>query len=222
MPDWKQIVRVRLAHTNLEPTNEADIVDELAQHLEERYQALRSEGANEAEAYSAAVDELSESEILLHELRQMKVQSEPLPATNSAGGRNWFVDLRQDVRYGFRTLRRQPVFTLIAILTLALGIGANTAMFSVVNGVLLRPLGFHEPERLVMIWTDNPTYQLGFHEFPAANSDLPEWRATATSFEKIAAFQSTSSADLSEDGDPERIGAVEVSANFCRRWAFNR
>ena len=214
MPDWKQIVRVRLVHTKLDPASEADIVDELAQHLEERYQSLRSEGADDAEAYSVAVDELSESELLLHELRQMKVKPEQLSASNGAGRRNWFADLRQDVRYGFRSLRRQPVFTLVAILTLALGIGANTAMFSVVNGVLLRPLGFHEPERLVMMWTDNPTYQLGFHEFPAANSDLPEWRATATSFAEIAGYQSTTSADLSEDGDPERIGAVEMTANL--------
>lgn len=214
MPDWKQIVRIRLAHTKLEPTNEAEIVDELAQHLEEHYQALRSEGANEAEAYSAAVDELSGSELLLHELRPMKEKPEPLSANNDAGRRAWIADLQQDVRYGSRTLRRQPVFTLVAILTLALGIGANTVMFSVVNGVLLRPLDFPEPERLVMIWTDNPTHQLGFHEFPAANSDLPEWRATATSFAEIAGYQSTSSADLSEDGDPERIGAVEVTANL--------
>ena len=214
MRDWKQIVRARLANTKLEPTSEADVVDELAQHLEERYQALRNEGAGEAEAYSAAIDELSESELLLHELRKMNVKPEPPSASNDTGRRVWFADLRQDVRYGFRTLRRQPAFTLVAILTLALGIGATTAMFSVVNGVLLRPLGFHEPERLVMIWTDNPAYQLGFHEFPAANSDLPEWRATATSFEEIAGYQSTTSADLSEDGDPERIGAVEMTANL--------
>ncbi len=214
MPDWKQIVRVRLANIKLDPASEADIVAELAQHLEERYQSLRSEGADEAEAYSVAVDELSESELLLDELRQMKVKPQPLPASNGTARRDWFADLRQDVRYGFRSLRGQPVFTVVSILTLALGIGANTAMFSVVNGVLLRPLAFPEPEPLVMIWTDNPAYQLGFHEFPAANSDLPEWRANATSFAEIAGYQSTTSADLSADGDPERIGAVEMTANL--------
>ena len=213
MPDWKQIVRRRLANTPLEPTSEADIVDELAQHLEDRYQALRSDGANEKEAFAIVVDEFGESELLLKELRLMEVKSEPPPATNSAGLTRLFGDLRQDVRYAFRTLRRQPGFTLVATLTLALGIGANTAIFSIVNGVLLRPLGFHEPERLFMIWTDNPAYQLGFHEFPAANSDLPEWRAIATSFDQIAGYQ-TALADLSEDGDPERVGAVEVTANL--------
>jgi putative ABC transport system permease protein len=120
-------------------------------------------------------------------------------------------DMFQDLRFGARMLLKNPGFTGVALLTLALGIGTNTAIFSIINGVLLRPLAFHEPERLVMLWTDNPAYQLGFHEFPAANADLPEWRATATTFEQIAAFQ-TSPADLSDDAaDPERVGGVEVT-----------
>src|SRR5262249_36296445 len=121
--------------------------------------------------------------------------------------------LIQDLRFGARMLLKQPGFTLIAALTLALGIGANTAIFSVINGVLLRPLDFRDPDRLFMLWTDNPIYQLGFHEFPAANTDLAEWRAAATSFEQLAAFQS-SPADLSDGGDPERVGGVEVTANL--------
>ena len=122
-------------------------------------------------------------------------------------------ELWQDLRYGARMLKNQPGFTLIAVVTLALGIGANTAIFSVINGVLLRPLAFHNPDRLFMLWTNNPIYQLGFHEFPAANTDLPEWRATATSFEQLAAFQSNP-ADLSGGGDPEQVGGVEVTANL--------
>jgi putative ABC transport system permease protein len=121
--------------------------------------------------------------------------------------------LIQDLRYGARMLVKQPGITLIAVLTLALGIGANTAIFSVINGVLLRPLAFRDPERLFMLWTDNPAYQLGFREFPAANTDLAEWRATATSFEQIAAFQSNS-ADLSDGGVPERVGGVDITANL--------
>src|SRR3954451_8492394 len=109
-----------------------------------------------------------------------------------------------ELRHAIRVLVRRPAFTLVAVLTLALGIGANTAIFSVINGVLLRPLPFHDPERLFMLWTDNPTWQFGFHELPPANSDLPEWRAATTAFEQIAAFQSHL-ADLSDDGDPERV-----------------
>jgi putative ABC transport system permease protein len=122
-------------------------------------------------------------------------------------------DLWQDLRFGARMLLKQPAFTLISVLTLALGIGANTAIFSVINGVLLRPLAFNEPDRLFMLWTDNPTWQLGFHELPPANADLPEWRAEAKSFEQIAALQSHL-ADLTDDGNAERVGGVRVSANL--------
>lgn len=200
MPDWKQAIRSRLTNVPLA------VVDELAQHLEDRYEALRSGGAEEQEAYLAVLDELGDGEVLLSEFQNVAVEKDTRPP-------RYLADLRQDIRYSFRTLRRQPGFALVATLTLALGIGANTAIFSVVNGVLLRPLGFDEPERLFMIWTNNPAYQVGFNEFPAANSDLPEWRATAKSFQEIAAY-GTTPADLSEDGDPERVGAVEITANL--------
>jgi putative ABC transport system permease protein len=121
--------------------------------------------------------------------------------------------LWQDLRYGARMLFKQPGFTLIAVLTRALGVGANTAIFSVVNDVLLRPLAFHEPDRLVMLWADIPTSPLGIRELPVTNADLPEWRASATSFEQLAAFQSNY-ADLSDGGHPERVGGVDVTMNL--------
>ena len=80
MPDWKQLVRSRLSNTQLEPASETDIVDELAQHLDDRYQALRSEGANEKEAYAIVVDEFGESELLLQELRPRFLPTRFLPA----------------------------------------------------------------------------------------------------------------------------------------------
>jgi putative ABC transport system permease protein len=122
-------------------------------------------------------------------------------------------EMFQDLRYGLRMLLKTPGFTLIAIFTLALGIGANTAIFSVVNAVLLKALPFHEPDRIVMLWTDNPALDLGFHELPPAPVDLPEWRREAESFEQIAAIRPRD-ADLSEWGDPERVGGVQVTANF--------
>jgi len=122
-------------------------------------------------------------------------------------------EMFQDLRFGLRVLLKHKSFTAVAVLTLALGIGANTAIFSVVNGVLLKPLAFHDPDSLVMLWTDNPTLDLGFHELPPANADLPEWRARTTSFEQIGAFQSNF-ADLSDDINPERVGGVDVSVNL--------
>src|SRR6059036_2985709 len=118
-----------------------------------------------------------------------------------------------DLRYGIRMLLKIPGFTTVVILTLALGIGANTAIFSVVNAVLLTALPYREPDRIVMLWTDNPSLNLGFHELPPAPPDLLDWRNQARSFEQIAAFR-TRPADLSEQGDLERVGGVQVTANF--------
>jgi len=94
-----------------------------------------------------------------------------------------------DLRYAFRLLLKSPSFTAAAVLTLALGIGANTAIFSVTNAVLLKALPYHDPERIVMLWTDNPSMNLGFHELPPTPLDLPEWRNQAQSFEQISAFK---------------------------------
>jgi putative ABC transport system permease protein len=211
--NWKQEIRRRLTELKLEPTRESEIVEELAQHLDDRYAELRAGGATAPEACAAALDELAEHEKLLHELRRVERPMPREPVMLITGRNNLVAHFWQDLRYGIRMLRRNPGFNLIAMLTLALGIGANTAIFSVINGVLLKPLAFNDPDRLFMLWTDNPAYQLGFHELPPSNTDLPEWRATATSFEQIAALQSNL-ADLSGDGNPERIGGVDVSVNM--------
>src|ERR1044071_1632883 len=113
--------------------------------------------------------------------------------------------LWQDLRYGARMLRKQPGFTLIAVLTLALGIGANTAIFSVVNAVLLRPLPFAEPERLVWLWDTIP-------QLPTAPTSLPEfldWKGQNQSFEHLAAFNGGSMFLDTGDGTPyTRVGLV--------------
>ncbi len=119
----------------------------------------------------------------------------------------------QDLQFGLRMLRKNPGFSFVAILTLALGIGANTAIFSVVNAVLLKALPYADPQRLVVLWTDNPKLQLGFREIPPANADIPEWRARTQSFEQLAIFR-PNAADLSSDGEPERVGGVAVNADF--------
>jgi putative ABC transport system permease protein len=180
--------------------SESDLDEELRYHIKQQTEQNIRMGMDPKEARYAARKAFGGIE-------QAKEQS------RDARGVRGLEDLWLDLRYGARMLMKNPGFTLIAAITLALGIGANTAIFSVINGVLLRPLGFHEPDRLFMLWTDNPAYQLGFHELPATNADLPEWRATATSFEQLAAFQSNT-ADISGGGNPERIGWVEVSANL--------
>src|SRR5262245_54885447 len=119
--------------------------------------------------------------------------------------------LIQDLRYGARILLKQPVFTLIAVLTLALGIGANTAIFSLVNAVLLRPLPFAESERLVWSWGEFS----GGNRASTSPPDFLDFRAQNRSFEELAAGM-FNSFNLTGAGEPERIIGSRVTANFFR------
>ena len=119
--------------------------------------------------------------------------------------------LIKDIRYGIRGLRKRPGFTFVAVLTLALGIGANTAIFSVVNAVLLKPLAFKDPDRLVIVWEDAAF--AGFPRNTPAPANYYDWKSQNRSFEDMAATASASF-NLTGDGDPERVAAHRVSANF--------
>jgi predicted permease len=122
------------------------------------------------------------------------------------------MNVLQDLRYAFRTLIKQPGFTLIAIVTLALGIGANTAIFSVVNAVLLRPLPFRESDRLVMIWHHGAA-AAGGDRTPLAVADLLDLRAQSHSFEGIAAIQ-YAALNYSNGEVPLQVRGVNVTSNF--------
>src|SRR5262245_2021424 len=117
----------------------------------------------------------------------------------------------QDIRYSLRMMRRNPGFTCVAVLTIALGIGANTAIFSVVNAVLLRSLPYQDPDRLVMVRHYN---MHGAGDF-VSGLDFLEWRDQAKTFEQVAAYR-TDTVDLSGRGAPERLSAGLVSANLFR------
>src|ERR1043165_3065596 len=120
--------------------------------------------------------------------------------------------LLQDLRYGFRMLLKQPGFTLIAVITLALGIGANTAIFSVVNAVLLRPLPFRESQRLVMFWNRGAA-AAGGDRTPLAMADLLDCRAQNHSFEGVAAFQQ-GALNYTGGDIPIQVRGAYVTANF--------
>jgi putative ABC transport system permease protein len=119
--------------------------------------------------------------------------------------------LWQDLRYGLRMLRNRPGFTLIAVFTLALGIGANTAIFSVVNTVVLRPLPFAGPDRLVMVWETMP----GNDRRSVAPGNFTDWQKEAQSFEQLAGY-SSAALNLTGDGEPERLTGAAVTANIFK------
>jgi putative ABC transport system permease protein len=119
--------------------------------------------------------------------------------------------LIKDIRYGIRGLLNNPGFTAVAVLTLALGIGANAAIFSVVNAVLLKPLKFRDPDRLVIVWEEASF--AGFPRNTPAPGNYADWKTQNRSFEDMAAT-AEGSFNLTGDGEPERVGAGKVTQSF--------
>ena len=123
----------------------------------------------------------------------------------------WLSELRRDLRYALRTLRKSPAFTAAAAATLALAIATNTAMFSVLNAVLLRPLPYRSPEQLAMLWTEDPTQNL--REGRSAIWDVEQWQRQSQSFADMATFDSVSTVMTGADGVEQIVGA-SISANL--------
>ena len=123
----------------------------------------------------------------------------------------WLEELSRDLRYALRTLRKSPAFTTTAAATLALAIGTNTAMFSVLNAVLLRPLPFRSPEQLAILWTEDPTQDL--REGRSALWDVEQWRSQSQSFADMATFDSVSTTLTGADGAEQIVGA-SISPNL--------
>jgi putative ABC transport system permease protein len=119
--------------------------------------------------------------------------------------------LLQDLRYAFRSFSKKPGFTTVAVLTLALGIGANTAIFSVVNSIILKPLPYRDPDRLAMVWMDNARINVkeDWHSYP----NYVDYRDNTQTFEDIAIFNNRS-LNLTGDGEPERVPGAHGSANL--------
>jgi putative ABC transport system permease protein len=129
----------------------------------------------------------------------------------------WLSDLTQDVRYATRVLRKSPGFSAVAILTLALGIGANTAIFSVVNATLLKPLPFRDPGKIVALWeTENAP-----GSFPLNGTDYLDWKTQSRTFEDMALFSWQSSASVTAGSMPEGATVVQTEANFFSLLGVN-
>ena len=121
--------------------------------------------------------------------------------------------LLQDIRYGIRMWIKNPVFTAVAIFTLALGIGANSAIFSVINAILFRELPYEKPEQLVLLWGDNPRAQLASRQLPTSAANFLSWREQSQSFTELAAFRAWPFIVTGGD-NPERIWGARVSGNL--------
>src|ERR1051325_10411618 len=155
MPDWKKEIRQRLSSLKLAPARESEIVEELAQHLDDRYQELLADGTPGAAAERLTLAELSENELFASELQRVERKTPPEPIITGTNRRiNMVADLWNDLRYGVLMLLKRPGFTAIAVITLALGIGASTAIFSAVNPILFESLPYPDAGQIVTISDD--------------------------------------------------------------------
>src|SRR6266508_623481 len=192
MPNWNHIVSEHLAVLRLPPEREIEIVEEIALHLEAVYEAALADGLSEAEAEARAVQSydwrLLECELSRAEQPLAARTLQPsLELIERKGGMR-MESFIQDLRFGVRMLLKNPGFTLIAALTLSLGIGANTAIFSVVDALLLRPLPYPEPDRLVLLSNKTSRARRSGISYP----NFSDWRERAQSFEGMAAVRGES------------------------------
>ena len=211
--EWRAEIADRLTSLRLSPAAEADLADELSQHLEDRFRELRLRGMTDTEARRVVLEELDGDGSLASKLRDV-VRRGTVSATLGTPARgNVLGQLRQDARYAMRTMQRSPGFTAVVVLTLALGIGAATTIFSVVNGVLLTPLPYRDPQQLVVFYGTSPEKQLPEVSFPAGL--FVAIREKSRAFASMAAFEQAGFT-LTGNGDPVRVDAARVSEDFFR------
>ncbi|MGB6875002.1 MAG: ABC transporter permease [Candidatus Acidiferrales bacterium] len=195
---WMYTLPLRLRSLFRRRRVDEELDDELHGHIEQKTQSYIASGLTPQDARRAALLDLGGIEKRKEECRDARRV-------------HWLQDLLQDLRYAFRMLRKSPGFTVVAAFTLALGIGANTAIFSIVDTVLLRPLPFKNPSRLVMLWEGLP--EIGYPKIEGSAPDIVLYQREQRSFDSIGAFQNKDF-DISGGSDePERITAARVSAS---------
>jgi predicted permease len=195
---WFRALRLHIQSLFRRKQLDSDLNDELAFHLAQRADKNRAAGMTADDARHAAHRQLGNATYLKEETRNMRT----LPTVEN---------LAQDVRYGGRTLLKTPLFALIAIATLALGIGASTAIFSVVNSVLLRPLPYAQPERLVQVWETN--LKASYNRNVVNPLNFLDWTEHNHSFSGMAAIVDTST-KLGLEQEPLQVSAILVSPQF--------
>ena len=209
MLEWKPEILRRLAPLKLSPAREGEISEEIAQHLEDRYHELLVTGQSEDAAFRTAIDELKGEDLLARSLLAVENDLYREPVALGKGSSNLFAGILQDIHYALRMMRKSPGFTAVAVLTLALGIGANTAIFSIVNGVLLNPLPFPHPQELTVLYEHTTNFEKSSISYP----NFLDWQRTNSTFASMAAYRHEDF-NITGSGEPERVRGGMVSAEF--------
>ena len=223
MPDWKKIVRDRIVPLRLEGAAESNLIEEVSQHLEDRYHELCVGGISESEAYQKTIAELDD----LHPL-EPKLERTPrlgkydaVPVGDSRPG-NVVEDLWRDLCYAFRTMRKSPMFVLFVVLTLAFGIGANTTVFTVINTLILNPLPVPDSSGLVALSVvKSKNISKSSVPLPMSYADLREYQSQNQVFRSLAGYTSSRVVTLQADGDSKRLFTEFVTANYFSTLTLN-
>jgi predicted permease len=205
--DWTEQLRPRLALLRLSPTREADIIEELSQHLDQRYEELRAGGTGDADARRLAIEELADRDALSNEMRSLRQAHTAERTTRGVPSRFLLGDLWQDLRGAARVLRTQPGFAAAAVVTLALGIGATTAIFSVVNSVIIKPLPYADSDALVRI-----VHAIGGKDQPYfSDAVYLTYMENTQTFQDAGAWMPATRATVTGRGDPEEVRTLAAS-----------
>jgi predicted permease len=210
MPDWKQDIRRRLAPLELPPEREASLAEELEQHLEDHYRELAGGGTTPDAARRAALAGLDRHE-LLREFRQAERPDRWEPVTAVSPERSLLSGVGTDLRFSLRVLRKSPGFSAIAVLTIALGIAANTAIFSVINSLFLHPPGIADPATLVAVRVKYE--KLNLMNIGVSLTDYADVRNSREVFSSAAAID-TNNFNYTGGAAPERLLGATVTWQF--------
>ena len=216
MPDWKALVRERLASLRLNGSAESGLVDELTQHLEDRCRELRSGGASDEDALREALSELDDMVPLRAGIdktaRLPKYEVAPAGDVRAA---NPLEDLLRDLRYAIRTMRKSPLFVIFVVVTLALGIGANTTVFTIVNTLILNPLPVRNASELAAVAAvEATTGSRASAPFPISYPDLKDYQAENRVFRSLAGYTSVNVLTLQEGASSVRVFSELVTQNY--------
>ncbi len=213
MPDFKSIIQERVATLHLKPEAEATLSEELLQHLEDRFRELTSGGATDEEAYRKTVAELDNTYPLQKEFGRPR-KPEVVPVGDTKSG-SLVDDLWRDIRYAGRAMRKSPLFVLFVVLTLALGIGANTTIFTIINTLILNPLPVKDSSQLAGVArTEAKSTSKSKSSLPMSYLDLRDYQARNEVFRSLAGYTSPRTLTVEISGASQRMFGELVTGNY--------
>ncbi len=208
--DWRPIVARRLASLRLPPVRHLEIVEEVAAYLQDRYDEFVTNGHSAAEAHRLTLAHL-DTAAFARELARVEPRPVPIPSPLGTPRSTFMATLWQDLAYAVRSMSKAPVFTAVVLATLALGIGANAAIFSVADAVMLRPYGYPDLDRIIAL---NERTRAG-QNMSVAWPTFQDWRAQNQVFESLGIYRSTVT-NLTGAELPERLIAALASSDVFR------